>query len=127
MSWKRPNIGSRVNREVHARFWERAEVRVLRATRQTRTSADVCDTTASPPQADMHRLVIVAEGPIGVYLLGTTTFEAAETMLSFEMQCDQEFGLFRSPFSSEWWPERCLLHGRRAVAGTHRCFHRRLQ
>src|SRR5262249_29281340 len=26
-------------------------------------------------------------------------------MLSFEMQCDQEFGLFRSPFSSEWWPE----------------------
>jgi hypothetical protein len=23
MSWQRPNIGSRVNREVHARFWER--------------------------------------------------------------------------------------------------------
>ena len=32
-------------------------------------------------------------------------FEAAETMLSFEMQWDQKFGLFRSPFSSEWWPE----------------------
>src|SRR5262245_28301815 len=77
----------------------------MSAVGQTRTSADVCDTTPSPPQADMHRLVIVAEGPIGVYLLGTTTFEAAETMLSFEMQCDQEFGLFRSPFSSEWWPE----------------------
>ena len=41
----------------------------------------------------------------GVYLLGKTTFEAAETMLSFEMQWDQKFGLFRSPFSSEWWPE----------------------
>jgi len=41
----------------------------------------------------------------GVYLLGTTTFEAVETELSFQMQCDQEFGLFRSPFASEWWPE----------------------
>jgi hypothetical protein len=32
---QRPNIGSRVNREVHARFWERAEVKFLRATRQS--------------------------------------------------------------------------------------------
>ena len=32
---QRPNIGSRVNREVHARFWERAEVRFLRATRHS--------------------------------------------------------------------------------------------
>ena len=36
MSWQRPNIGSRVNREVHARFWERPEVKFLRATRQQR-------------------------------------------------------------------------------------------
>src|SRR5215510_4766848 len=41
----------------------------------------------------------------GVYLLGATTFEAFETELSFEMHYDQEFGLFRSPFASEWWPE----------------------
>jgi len=41
----------------------------------------------------------------GVNLLGATTFEAAETMLSFRMKCDREFGLFRSPFSSEWWPD----------------------
>ena len=34
MSWQRPNIGSRVNREVHARFWERPGVKLLRATRQ---------------------------------------------------------------------------------------------
>jgi hypothetical protein len=27
------NIGSCVNREVHAQFWERAEVKCLRATR----------------------------------------------------------------------------------------------
>jgi hypothetical protein len=34
MSWRRPNIGSRMNREVHVRVWERAEVKFLRATRQ---------------------------------------------------------------------------------------------
>src|ERR1700730_13715410 len=34
MSWHRPNIGSRMNREVHVRVWERAEVKFLRATRQ---------------------------------------------------------------------------------------------
>jgi hypothetical protein len=33
LSWKRPNIGSRMNREVHVRIWERPEVRILRATR----------------------------------------------------------------------------------------------
>ena len=32
MSWQRPNIGSRVTREGHARFWERPEVKFLRAT-----------------------------------------------------------------------------------------------
>src|SRR5258708_13232687 len=36
MPWKRPNIGSRMNREVHVRIWQRPEVRVLRATRQPR-------------------------------------------------------------------------------------------
>ena len=30
------NIGSRVTREGHARFWERPEVKFLRATRQSR-------------------------------------------------------------------------------------------
>src|SRR5229473_6419564 len=34
MSWKWPNNGSRMNREVHVRFWESPEVKVLRATRQ---------------------------------------------------------------------------------------------
>jgi hypothetical protein len=52
MSWKRPNIGSRVNREVHARFWERPGVRFLRATRQILTprSAPAC---LLPPNADI--------------------------------------------------------------------------
>ena len=31
---RRPNIGSRVNREVHARFWERLGVKFPRATRR---------------------------------------------------------------------------------------------
>jgi diguanylate cyclase (GGDEF)-like protein len=35
MTWQRPSIGSRVTREGHARFWERPEVKFLRATRQT--------------------------------------------------------------------------------------------
>jgi hypothetical protein len=41
----------------------------------------------------------------GVYLIGMTTYEAAETEISGEMRHDQEFGLFGVPFSSEWWPE----------------------
>src|SRR5215471_17675591 len=48
---QRPNIGSRVTREGHARFWERPEVKFLRATRQfvtcrSATSA-LCGRTAS--------------------------------------------------------------------------------
>ena len=35
MSWARPSIGSRVNREVHARFWERLGVKLPRATRHS--------------------------------------------------------------------------------------------
>ena len=31
---QRPNVGSRVTRESHARFWERPEVKFLRATRR---------------------------------------------------------------------------------------------
>src|SRR6516164_8234565 len=31
---QRPNVGSRVTREGHARFWERPEVKFLRATRR---------------------------------------------------------------------------------------------
>jgi hypothetical protein len=38
MSWQRSNIGSRVTREGHARFWERPGVKFLRATRPKRHS-----------------------------------------------------------------------------------------
>jgi hypothetical protein len=34
MSWQWPNIGSRVTREGHARFWERLAVKFFRASRQ---------------------------------------------------------------------------------------------
>jgi hypothetical protein len=50
MSWQRPNIGSRVTREGHARFWERPEVKFLRATRQGRLSSPV-DVAAGLPSA----------------------------------------------------------------------------
>src|SRR5262249_3267104 len=36
MPWQRPNIGSRVTREGHARFWERTGLKLPRATRQKR-------------------------------------------------------------------------------------------
>jgi RNA-directed DNA polymerase len=39
MSWQRPNIGSRMNREVHVRFWERPGVKLLRATRHDRQNS----------------------------------------------------------------------------------------
>jgi hypothetical protein len=45
---------SRVNREVHARFWERAEVKFLRATRQSRHSARVPSTSAVSLKADIR-------------------------------------------------------------------------
>src|SRR6185369_9662091 len=38
MSWQRPDIGSRVTREGHARFWERPRVKFPRATRHSTKS-----------------------------------------------------------------------------------------
>src|SRR6516164_9845930 len=49
---QRPNIGSRVIREGHARFWERPEVKFLRATRQLLRSCAYRDPSASPQQPD---------------------------------------------------------------------------
>ena len=51
MLWRRLNIGSRVNREVHARFWERAEAKFLRATRQKLPRRSQNDVSALPPKA----------------------------------------------------------------------------
>jgi hypothetical protein len=48
MSWQRPNIGSRVTREGHARFWERPEVKFLRATRQSRRMRPACFSSECP-------------------------------------------------------------------------------
>src|SRR6516225_1198678 len=54
MSWQRPNIGSRMNREVHVRFWERAGVKFLRATRHNRRSPSTAHCPLSPA-ADMRQ------------------------------------------------------------------------
>jgi hypothetical protein len=50
---QRPNIGSRVNREVHARFWERAEVKFLRTTRYQRRFERAPGSSALPPISDV--------------------------------------------------------------------------
>ena len=67
MSWQRPNIGSRVTREGHARFWERPEVKFLRATRQGRRSGPThaCFSTASvsrPPPGATADLLSASSG-----------------------------------------------------------------
>jgi hypothetical protein len=62
---QRPNIGSRVNREVHARFWERAEVRFLRATRHSRRFWPIRATSCFPLIADIGAdIVFVRSVPI---------------------------------------------------------------
>ena len=52
MSWQRPNIGSRVTREGPARFWERPEVKFLRATRHLRLCRPVSGAAGQPQEAD---------------------------------------------------------------------------
>src|SRR5215471_11135791 len=68
MSWKRPNNGSRMNREVHVRFWESPEVKVLRATRRGKSW---CHHHASPPErcaSLMRRRFRPNEGRIAIAL-----------------------------------------------------------
>jgi 5-methyltetrahydropteroyltriglutamate--homocysteine methyltransferase len=60
MLWQRPNIGSRVNREVHARFWERAEVKFLRATRHL--------LQLDSPDLAMERQFMFQERPLKEFL-----------------------------------------------------------
>src|SRR5215475_13749210 len=53
MSWQRPNIGSRVPREGHARYWERPVVKFLRATRHEQPKGDVRVESVRLPTADI--------------------------------------------------------------------------
>ena len=50
---QRPDIGSRVTREGHARFWERPEVKFLRATRQTERDRPRRSTAGQPPTTEV--------------------------------------------------------------------------
>ena len=59
MSWQRPDNGSRMNREVHVRFWERAEVKFLRATRQNENPA-LIGLCQLPPAADVPPQMLTA-------------------------------------------------------------------
>src|SRR4029077_6393764 len=53
VSWQRPNIGSRVTREGHARFWERPGVEFLRVTGQSLPIDLARTTSAHPPTAEV--------------------------------------------------------------------------
>src|SRR5262249_22639066 len=59
MSWQRPNIGSRVTREGHARFWERPEVKFLRATQHPRPRPAKPHAHARPLRPESDRSVII--------------------------------------------------------------------
>ena len=50
---QRSNIGSRMNREIHVRFWERAEVKFLRATRHFRRLVALVEESGLRPIADV--------------------------------------------------------------------------
>src|SRR6516225_2038586 len=52
---QRSNIGSRMNREVHVRFWERAEVQFLSATRHFRQINPLPTLSACPLRSDRVR------------------------------------------------------------------------
>ena len=81
MSWKRPNIGSRVSREVHARFWEHAEVRFLRVTRQAYLKID--------GRLVYLRCAVDAEGEVLDVLVQPIHY------LFFSMTCDKSGSFFR--------------------------------
>jgi hypothetical protein len=87
MSWQRPNIGSRVNREVHARFWERLGVKLLRATRQTETNDHVRGTSAldrTPEESANCRPGGLAPGA-GISVPEKRPFPSSATMLFFPL------------------------------------------
>jgi hypothetical protein len=68
MSWQRPDIGSRVNQEVHARFWERPEVKFLRATRQNPKFPSAFLSQVLP-SADIHvrTIGVLLSGVAGIW------------------------------------------------------------
>src|SRR5258707_13732444 len=69
MSWKWPNNGSRMNREVHVRFWESPEVKILRATRHSRRVKREADMSGRPPIASPWlQRGIRLEGPTAVFV-----------------------------------------------------------
>ena len=48
-----------MNREVHVRFWERPEVRILRATRQPLTQHQPTRGSGDQPYAEIYVLLVL--------------------------------------------------------------------
>ena len=63
---QRPNIGSRVSREVHARIWERLGVRFPRATRHLRQTAGPSGKSTSQRSPDDSAPYVRSQPPFGL-------------------------------------------------------------
>jgi len=97
MSWQWPNIGSRVTREGHARFWERPKVRFLRATRHQRRFKRKPRTSAYPP---------IPEVSPASHRLATNPVDAERGAADGGELCQAAGALRRSPPISEAWQGR---------------------
>jgi hypothetical protein len=76
-----------MNREVHVRFWESPEVKVLRATRQSRHSDFALTTSGLHPKADISgsysdNLPSSRSGPCGRFFSPITSEHDGPTMLA---------------------------------------------
>ena len=94
---QRPNIGSRVTREGHARFWERPEVKFLRATRQT--------------EKDLHRRRISPEPPIAEMFADGLAQPVRATNGPSALVCDDLYYGFAFLVARPWSEAGPARHG----------------
>src|ERR1700737_580358 len=103
MSWERPDRGSRMNREVHVRFWERAEVKFLRATRHFRLARVGVTHHARPQCPDSgHKSLVRREGRANVALADFVAPRAANEGASPVPRTPAEFTAFVRQDIERW-------------------------
>src|SRR5262245_56171740 len=119
MSWQRPNIGSRMNREVHVRFWERPGVKVLRATRHLWARLN----PVASPEACTLTLKADAEVAASDVGYGPRLCENAKTLnrdrTSYSFECVLGAHI-ASPFNFEIELENIILVALRVFEFSHR-------
>ena len=116
MSWQRPNIGSRVTREGHARFWERPGLKLLRATRHNLASLRCADYVRFTPRTDVvpapgEREVSARTGRRGARIDGVAQALTDAPSLHYGDKAD------RNIVESCWWSDGELsMSGPNAIA-----------